>query len=160
MTKTPPPAPASPSGLSTQADIEALADQIRTIADEIHARVVKSVDAHQGKPVPQAEQAAARALIDHELELRQRASGLYAEAAGLVVKSLGKSQAHVLAQTAAAAEKIRKIGHLGHVIGVVAGVLTLAAAASSGQPVTILAALEKLRTSIKGVKDTSPPSPA
>lgn len=160
MTKTPPSTPPSPSGLATPADIEALADEISKIADEIHARVVKSVTDHNGKPVPQAEQAAARALIDHELELRQRASGLYADAAVLVVKSLGKSQAHVLAQTAAAAEKIRKIAHLGHVVGVAAGVLTLAAAASSGQPVAILAALEKLRTSVKGAKETRPPTAA
>lgn len=160
MSKTPPSSPATPSGLSTPADIEALADQLSGIADAIHKRVVKSIAAYKGKPVPEAEQAAARALIDHELELRQRAGGLYADAAVLVVKSLGKSQQHVLAQTAAAAEKIRKIAHIGQVVGMVASVLGLAAAAATAQPVAILGALDKLRASIKGVRDTSPPPAA
>jgi hypothetical protein len=160
MTKLTPSSPPAAPGLSTPADIEALADQLSAIADEIHARVVKSVKAHGGKPVPEAEQAAARALIDQELELRQRASGLHADAALLVVHSLGKSQAHVLALTAQAAERIRKIAYIGQVTGLVASVLGLAAAAASAQPVAIIGAIEKVRTSIKGVQAVSPPAGA
>ena len=165
MTKVPPATPAAPagtsgvSGLSSPADIEALADQLSAIADEIHRRVVKSVKAHGGKPVPQAEQNAARALLDAEYELRQRADGLYADAATLVVAALGKSQAHVLALTAAAAETIRKIGYIGQAVGLVASVIGLAAAAGTGQPVAIIGAIDKVRSSIKGLKSFSPLKP-
>lgn len=157
MSKIPPVAASSPAGLSSPAEIEALADQLSGLADEIHARVVKSLKAYQGKPVPEAEQAAARALLDHELELRQRANGLHADAAILVVGALGKSQQQVLAMTAAAAEKIRKIAYLGQVTGLVASLLGLAAAAATAQPVAILGALDKVRSSIKAVKAVAPP---
>jgi hypothetical protein len=154
---TAPAAPAHASGLSTPAEIEALADQLTACADALHKRIVKAVKEHNGKPVPEADQAAARALFDDELVLRQRANGLYADAATLVVKTLGKSQAHVLQLTADAAEKIRKIGYIGQVTGMVASLLGLAAAAGTGEPTIILGALEKLRLSIKGVQAYSPP---
>lgn len=155
MTAAPPslpPAPPAAPGLSTAAEIEAFADQLGAIADAIHKRVVKSIDDHKGKPIPQPEQAAARALIDHEMLLRQHANRLYAEAATLVVDSLGKSQAHVLALTAAAAEKIRKINRIGQITGLVSSLVGLAAAAATAQPVAILAAIEKVRAGIKGVR--------
>lgn len=153
-------ASASPSGLSSPADIEALADELSDCADAIHKRVVKSVQAHGGKPVPDEEQAAARALLDAEYELRQRAGGLYADAATLVVGSLGKSQQHVMALTAAAADKIRRIGTIGQVVGLAGSVLGLAAAVGSAQPVAILGALDKLRASIKGVRSVGAPGAA
>lgn len=152
--------PELPSGLSTPADIEALADQLTACADELHQRIVRSVKDHKGKPVSEAEQAIARALFDDELMLRQQANGLYADAATLVVKSLGKPQQHVMQLTAAAAEKIRKIGYIGQVTSLVGNLLLLAGAAGTGQPVAILAALEKVRTSVKGVQAFSPAKPA
>lgn len=166
MTTAPPsspPTPASPvpkagSGLSTPAEIEALADELSLVADEIHKRVVKSVKAYKGQPIPEAEQTTARALLDDEMELRQRANGLYADAATLVVASLGKSQTQIMALTATAAERIRQIAHLGQLTGLVASMVGLAAAAATAQPVALLGAIDKVRASIKGVRDTSPPA--
>jgi hypothetical protein len=95
-------------------------------------------------------------LLDDELLLRQRANSLYADAATYVVKTLGKPQQHVIELTVAAAEKIRKIAMIGDVVGLVGGLLSLAAAAATGQPLPILAALEKIRTQVKVVQADMP----
>ena len=146
-------------GLATVPQIEALADQLSACADQIHARVMKDIKAHNGGPVSDAEQATARALLDNELLLRQRANSLYADAATFVVKTLGRPQQHVMELTAAAAEKIRRITMIGDVVGLVAGLLALAGAAATGQPLPILAALDKIRSQVKAVQADMPKKP-
>ncbi|WLI90464.1 hypothetical protein Q4S45_04900 [Massilia sp. R2A-15] len=147
------------NGLATVPQVEALADQLSVCADELHARVMKSIKSHQGD-FSDAEQATARALLDDEVLLRQRANSLYADAATYVVKTLGQSQQHVMALTADAAEKIRKIAMVGDVVGLVGGLLSLAGAAATGQAAPILAALEKIRTHVKAVQADMPKKPA
>ena len=147
---------AKQNGLATVPQIEALADQLSVCADQIHARVMKDIKAHNGGPVSDAEQATARALLDNELLLRQRANSLYADAATYVVKTLGKPQQHVMELTAAAAEKIHRITMIGDVVGLVGGLLSLAGAAATGQPVPILAALDKIRSQIKTAQADMP----
>jgi hypothetical protein len=147
------------NGLATVPQIEALADQLSVCADQIHARVMKDIKAHNGGAVSDAEQATARGLLDDELLLRQRANSLYADAATYVVKTLGKPQQHVMELTVAAAEKIRKIAMIGDVVGLVGGLLSLAAAAATGQPLPILAALDKVRVQVKSVRADMPKKP-
>jgi hypothetical protein len=137
------------SGLATVEQIVELADHLSACADRIHERVMRDIKAYHGKPVPEAQQDAARALLDDEVVLRQRANGLYADAAASIVKTLGKSQAHIIALTADAAEKIRKIALIGEVTGLVAGLLALAGAAASGQAVPVIAALVKIQAQLK-----------
>jgi hypothetical protein len=139
---------AEPNGLSSVDQIEALADQLSLCADEIHARVMASIKAHKGGPISDAEQTAARALLEDEVILRQRANGLYADAATYVVKSLGQSQQHVMELTAAAAERIHKITVVGDVVGLVAGLLALAGAAATGQAIPVITALDKIRRQV------------
>jgi hypothetical protein len=146
------------NGLANVAQIEALADELSACADQIHARVMKDIKSHDG-PFTDAEQATARALLDDEVLLRQRANSLYADAATYVVKSLGKSQQHVLELTAAAAEKIRKIVKIGDAIGLVGGLLSLAGAVATGQVAPILVALAKIHTQVKAVQDEVPKKP-
>ena len=151
------------NGLASVAQVEALADQLSACADQIHARVMKDIKAHAGGPFSDAEQATARALLDDEVLLRQRANSLYADAATYVVKTLGKPQQHVMELTAAAAEKIRKITMIGDVVGLVGGLLSLAGAAATGQAAPILVALDKIRTQVKAVQadmPKPPPAPA
>lgn len=138
-------------GLSTVADVEALADQLSVIADELHQRIMKEIQQDRSKPPSAARQAALRALFDHELVLRQRANGLYADAASLIVISLGKPQRHLAELTAAAAEKIRKIAVVKDMTGLVAGVLALAGAAATGQPAAIILALEKIKHQLEAL---------
>lgn len=158
----PPAAPAGPpaggSGLATAEQIIELADHLSACADRIHERIMRDIKAYNGKPVPEAQQDAARALLDDEVVLRQRANGLYADAAASIVKTLGKSQAHIVALTADAAEKIRKIGLIGDVTGLVGGLLALAGAAASGQAVPVIAALEKIRVHLLAMETHRPPA--
>jgi hypothetical protein len=135
-------------GLSSPADVEGLADQLSACADALHARILDELKAAGGAAKAQA---MARILFDHELVLRQRAQGLYVDAATLVVKGLGREQQHIAALTAAAAEKIRKIAVIADVAGVVSGLVQLAAAAATGQAAPIVVAIEKLGKKVKSL---------
>ncbi|KQQ89308.1 hypothetical protein ASF77_10055 [Massilia sp. Leaf139] len=147
--------------MASVAQIVELADQLSACADGLHERIMRDIRAYDGGVVPAHVQAAARALLEDELLLRQRANGLYADAATYVVKSLGKSQQGVVALTTAAAEKIRKIALIGDVTGLVAGLLHLAGAAATGQAASVITALDKIHTQIKAI-DThrAPAKPA
>ena len=144
-------------GLSSPADVEALADQLSACADALHARILDELKAAAGSAKAQA---IARALFDDELVLRQRAQGLYVDAATLVVGALGREQQHINALTAAAAEKIRKIAVIADVAGVVSGLVQLAAAAATGQAAPIVVAIEKLGKRVKVLDAHSAKKPA
>lgn len=159
----PTPAPgkaAAEGGLASVPQIVELADQLTACADQLHDRIMRDIRAYGGGIVPAHVQATARALLEDELVLRQRANGLYADAATYVVKSLGKSQAGVVALTTAAADKIRKIALIGDVSGLVAGLLQLAGAAATGQAVSVITALDKIHTNIKAIESHQAPKPA
>lgn len=149
---TPPKAPPTPAeALSTAKQVEELADKLSACADSIHDRVMRDIrlsqEQHHGE-VPESEQAVARALLDAEIELRQRANRLYGDAAACVVGSLGESQQHLVALTLDAADKIRKITRIGDGITLVARLLGLAAAAATGQVFPILAAVDQLKNQL------------
>lgn len=149
---TPPTAPPTPAeALSTAKQVEELADKLSACADSIHERVMRDIhrsqEQHHGE-VPESEQAVARALLDAEIELRQRANRLYAEAATCIVGSLGRPQQQLVKLTADAAAKIRTITRIGDGITLVARLLGLAAAASTGQVMPILAAVDLLKTQL------------
>ncbi len=143
---------ATGGGLASVAQVVELADQLSACADQLHERIMRNIRAYDGETVPAEVQATARALLEDELLLRQRANGLYADAATYVVKSLGKSQQGVVALTTAAAEKIRKIALIGDVTGLVAGLLHLAGAAATGQAASVIVALDKIHTQIKAIE--------
>ncbi len=140
------------SGLSSVAQIEALADQLSLCADEIHKRVMKDINGHNGRPISEAEQTVARALLEDELLLRQRANGLYVEAATYTVQSLGQSQQQIVKLTSDAAEKIRKISKIANAASLVGGLLSLAGAVATGQAVAIVKAIEKVSKQVKLVQ--------
>ena len=139
------------NGLSSVAQIEALADQLSACADEIHKRVMKDIHGHNGAPISDAEQAIARALLDDEQLLRQRANGLYADAAGYTVKALGQSQQAIVKLTADAAAKIAKISKIANAASLVGGLLMLAGAVATGQAAPIVVAIEKVSKLVKRV---------
>jgi hypothetical protein len=149
---TPPKAPPTPAeALSTAKQVEELADKLSACADSIHERVMRDIHRSQAQhhgEVPEPEQAVARALLDAEIELRQRANRLYAEAATCIVGSLGRPQQQLVKLTVDAAAKIRTITRIGDGITLVARLLGLAAAASTGQVMPILAAVDLLKTQL------------
>ena len=146
-------------GLSTPDQIIELADQLSACADQIHERVMQEIRSYGGQPVPDKVQATARALLEDEVLLRQRANGLYADAATFIVKALGKPQAQLVKLTADAAEKIRRIGVIGEVTGLVTGLIGLAGAAATGQAVPVLMALEKVHKQVKAIEALAPKPP-
>jgi hypothetical protein len=155
------PAPTPAEALSTAGQVEELADKLSDCADSIHERVMRDIRRHQGQDVPESEQAAARALLNAEMELRQRANRLYGEAAACIVSSLGQPQQHLIQLTVDAADKIRRITRIGDGITLVARLLGLAAAASTGQVVPILAAVEGLKGQLDVIAiDNAPAAPA
>jgi len=156
----PVPAPPIQGGLASVPQIVELADQLSACADQLHERIMRDIRAYDGGVVPAHVQATARALLEDELVLRQRANGLYADAATYVVKSLGKSQQGVVALTTAAAEKIRKIALIGDVTGLVAGLLQLAGAAATGQAASVITALDKIYTNVKAIESHQGAKPA
>lgn len=155
-------APAGPGpALSTAAKVEQLADQLSACADGIHKRVMRDIGRHRGGEVPESEQAAARALLDAEQELRQRANRLYADAAACIVAGLGPPQQHLMQLTADAAAKIARIQRIGDGITLVARLLGLAAAAASGQATRVLAAIDALKLQMDVVAlESQPPAAA
>lgn len=157
----PVPAPGgSGDGLADAAQVEQLADKLSACADALHERLMREVRAYNGKPVPAKVQDALRRLLDDEQVLRQRANGLYADAAKCIVSTLGKPQKHLMALTADAAEKIRKITRIGDSMGLVARLLGLAAAAATGQPAPILLALEGIKHQLDAIAvHNAPPKP-
>lgn len=154
------PATDQSGGLASVQQIVELADQLSACADQLHDRIMRDIRAYEGRTVPDAVQAAARALLEDEVILRQRANGLYADAATYTVKSLGKSQRGVIALTTEAAEKIRKITLIGDITGLVGGLLQLAGAAATGQAASILGALDKIRAHMAAIEANKTPAPA
>lgn len=152
-------AAARPGGLSSVDQVTELADQLSSCADQLHERIMREIRSYQGGAIPDTVQAAMRKLLEDEILLRQRANGLYADAATVIVKGLGKPQSHLMALTADAAEKIRKIGLIAEVTTLVAGLLAFAGAVGTGQPAPILLALDKIAKQIKIIEAIAPEPP-
>lgn len=152
--------PAAASGLSNVAQIEALADALSAAADKLNKRVMRDIHAAQaGAVFSPAQQATARALLDEEQVLRQHANGLYADAASVIVKSLGASQQEVIRLTVDAGEKIGKIAVIGSVTGLVSALVMLGGAVATGQAAPIVLAIEKIRRQSKRLDALMPKKP-
>lgn len=145
-------------GLSTAAEVEALADQLTACADALHERIMAEVGSYQGGPVPPRAQDAMRKLLDEEQVLRQRANALYLDAAKHIVSGLGASQQHLVKLTTDAAQKIRKITNIGMGISLVARLLGVTAAIATGQPAPILLSLEYLKKQLDAIALYNPPN--
>jgi hypothetical protein len=147
-------------GLSTTAQVEALADQLAACADQLHARLQADAAAIAAmlddNPARAQRRAAAKVMLEAEQNLRQRANSLYADAATALVAGLGAPQRHVIALTAAAAEKIRTIALVGDAAGLVAGLLALGGAVATHRPGPALAALDTIRVQLEAVKANLP----
>lgn len=123
---------------------EALADNLTQCADALHQRVLNTLSTYKGAPVPPAEQKALHALLDQEMVLRQRANGMYADAAIAVANSLGAHKVKLTSVTQLALERIKSIARVTDAVGLAAALATFAGAAVAGQPAGALVALEKL----------------
>lgn len=146
-------------GLSSMQHVVELADGLSTVADRLHERILREIRSYDGRSVPSPVQHAMRGLLDDEMVLRQRANTLYADAAAFVIQGLGQPQGRLVALTADAAEKIRRIGVIGEVTSLVGGLLSLAGAVATGQPTPIALAIEKIHYHSSALDALTPTPP-
>ena len=148
------------SALSTMQCVVDLADSVVCIADDLHERILQEIAGYNDRTMPDAQKALMRALTDDERLLRQYAHALYADAAIFVIQDLKEPQHRLMALTAEAAEKIRRIGVIGEVTGLVGGILLLVGSIARGQFSQVGAALEKIQLHNATLKTLKPGSPA
>lgn len=146
-------------GLSRTQHVVELADSLSTIADQLHERIMREIRGYAGGSVPDQVLATLRKLFDDETVLRQRANALYADAASYVIQGLDQPQGRLVALTTDAAHKIRRIGVIGEVTGLVGGLLLLAGAVASGKPTPVVLALEKIHLHAKTLDALTPTPP-
>jgi hypothetical protein len=129
--------------LKTQFEVEQVADSLTKSADTIRKQLIKEIK--KGS----VDQAKARLLFQDEAVLRQKANGLYIDAANCVLKSLPGAEDEVVKVISAANEKMKKIDDLERFIDLVADLLVLAAAVYAAKPGPLLAALGEVRNDLK-----------
>jgi hypothetical protein len=141
----------------TQADIEALADSLSACADALHTRLMRAIRQQApGSTEPKITQAAAQALFDNEVALRQRANGLYLDAGRLAASGLGGAQLQMLDVTARARQQIDKIDRLKDLIDITAELLALGGAIAAGKPEHVAAPLEKIKRHLAALNAPQP----
>jgi hypothetical protein len=128
--------------LSTEKEIEELADNITLCADSIHNYLMNAISRRE------IDKNKAQLIFQDEVSLRQRANGLYIDAANCVVKRLAVSQEDLISVIATAKERIATIGEIQSFIDLTADLLMLAAACYAGNPAPILAALKEVRKDV------------
>jgi hypothetical protein len=148
------------NALSTMQCVVDLADSVVCIADDLHERILQEIAGYNDRTMPDAQKALMRALTDDERLLRQYAHALYADAATFVIQDLKEPQHRLMALTADAAEKIRRIGVIGEVTGLVGGILLLVGSIARGQFSQVGAALEKIQLHNATLKTLKPGSTA
>ena len=148
------------NALSNMQCVVDLADSVVCIADDLHERILQEIARYNDRTMPDAQKALMRALTDDERLLRQYAHALYADAAIFVIQDLKEPQYRLMALTAEAAEKIRRIGIIGEVTGLVGGILLLVGSIARGQFSTVGAALEKIQLHNAALKTLKPGSTA
>ncbi|MEN3297127.1 MAG: hypothetical protein V7642_6380 [Burkholderiales bacterium] len=129
--------------LKNKKEVEELADSLTLSADAIHKQLMK--DIKKGN----VDQPQAQLIFQDEVILRQKANGLYIDAANCVIKNLSEPQAGLVGVIAAANEKLKKMKDVGQFINLVSDLLVLAAAAYAAKPGPLLTALEEVRKDLK-----------
>jgi len=136
-----------------QEDIEALADSLSASADALHARLMRAIR----KPAPGApnqpgiSQGVAQALFENEVALRQRANGLYLDAAKLAAAGLGPQSQQLLELTARAQEKIDQIERIKDLVDIAADLLAVGAGVAAAKPEQVVKPLENLKHHIEAL---------
>ena len=148
------------NALSNMQCVVDLADSVVCIADDLHERILQEIASYNDRTMPDEQKALMRALTDDERLLRQYAHALYADAATFVIQDLKEPQHRLMTLTADAAEKIRRIGVIGEVTGLVGGILLLVGSIARGQFSQVGAALEKIQLHNATLKTLKPGSTA
>lgn len=125
--------------LATSTQVEAVAAELTGCADVIHERLMKAIKRKE------IERAAAQLIFQDEIILRQKANGLYIDAANCVVSELGESQKSMMDTIGAARQRLKNIKDIAIFIDLTADLIVLAAAISAAKPSAILASLKEIK---------------
>src|SRR5690554_596763 len=135
--------------LATQAQIEAVAAELTQCADIVHERLMKGV---KRKEIERHE---AQLVFQDEIILRQKANGLYIDAANCVVANLAETQKSLLTTIDTAEQKLKKIKDITAFIDLTADLIVLAAAINAAKPSAILAALKEVKKDVENMKEAA-----
>ncbi|WP_049630185.1 hypothetical protein [Cellvibrio sp. pealriver] len=125
--------------LATSTQVEAVAAELTGCADVIHERLMKAIKRKE------IERADAQLIFQDEIILRQKANGLYIDAANCVVAELAESQKSMMDTIGTAKQRLKNIKNIAMFIDLTADLIVLAAAISAAKPPAILAALKEIK---------------
>jgi beta-phosphoglucomutase-like phosphatase (HAD superfamily) len=131
--------------LANKKQVEEMADKLTESADSIHERLMKAI---RDKEIDQPN---AQSIFQDEAILRQRANGLYIDAANSVITDLKQSQTSVIALVDTANKKIKRIRDITKFIDLIADLLVLASAVYAAKPSPIITALQEVKSDIEAI---------
>ena len=135
--------------LANQSQIETIAAELTKCADVVHERIMhevkrKKMGLHQ-----------AQLIFQDEVILRQKANGLYIDAANCVVEGLAETQKSLLTTIDTAKQHLKNIKDITAFIDLTADLIVLAAAINAAKPSAILAALKEVKEDVENMKETA-----
>lgn len=133
--------------LANRAQIEAIAAELTKCADVVHERIMHEV---KQKKMGLHE---AQLIFQDEVILRQKANGLYIDAANCVVEGLAETQKSLLATIETAKQKLKNIKDITAFIDLTADLIVLAAAINTAKPSAIIAALKEVKEDVEEIKE-------
>ncbi|HEX8602635.1 MAG TPA: hypothetical protein VF774_08310, partial [Pseudoduganella sp.] len=137
------------AGMTTVADLEALADSLSDSADALHRRIMAAIRKNSSTAAQAQAQvishAEAQGLFEQEIALRQQANALYADATKAATAGLALPAGELLDLAARARDRIGRIDHAKELAGIAAALLGAAAAIAALRPEGLAPALEDLK---------------
>ena len=131
--------------LANATQIVDFADALTRSADSIHDRLLTAIRNDE------VDHPTAQMIFQDESILRQRANGLYIDAASCVVAGLDEAQKSVIDLVDTANARMRKIKEMAQLIDLVADLLLLATATYAAKPRPIIAALKEVRRDVEAL---------
>lgn len=131
--------------LANATQIVDFADALTRSADSIHDRLLTAIRNNE------VDHPTAQMIFQDESILRQRANGLYIDAASCVVAGLDEAQKSVIDLVDTANARMRKIKEMAQLIDLVADLLLLATATYAAKPRPIIAALKEVRQDVEAL---------
>lgn len=125
--------------LENQKQVEAFAKNLTECADSIHGRLMSAIKKKE------IDRETAQFIFQDEASLRQKANGLYIDAANCVVEGLAESQKNLIDLIEKAKEKMASIKKIASFVDLVADLLVLGSAVYAAKPSPILAALKEVK---------------
>ena len=139
------------AALSSAMRVEQLADSLSQAAAALHAAVMRAIRKRASLGEAGISQAEAQAVFALEVELRQQANTLYADAAGHAITGLDTAQRQLSGLLDAVRQRIARHDHVSHWISLATGLLNLGRAVLARSPERILATLDTVRERLQEV---------